>query len=104
MQPSLEGPRGDKEEGSEGKQKHLKRRVYHESKSGVGPYRSIELALYAPSWTGYRTGVVRSAHRSCKLSVRTEVGVNFESVKTDAFLEKFKEKGTVRMAPFTGSL
>lgn len=38
------------------------------------------------------------------LSVRTKVDTNFGNAKMGAFLEKFKEKGIVRMAPFKGFL
>ena len=38
------------------------------------------------------------------LSVRAKVGTNLESAKTGGFLERFKEKGTLRMATFKGFL
>lgn len=38
------------------------------------------------------------------LSVRTKVDTNLGHAKTGAFLERFKEKGIVRMAPFEGFL
>ena len=38
------------------------------------------------------------------LSVRTKVDKNFGNSKMGAFLEKFKEKGVVRIAPFKGFL
>lgn len=52
----------------------------------------------------------RLSNRSCPgpldvvLSVRTKVDTNLENADMGAFLEKFKEKGTVRMAPFKGFL
>jgi hypothetical protein len=41
---------------------------------------------------------------SVVLSVRTKLGTNLGSAKMGAFLEKFKEKGNVTMAPFKGFL
>jgi len=38
------------------------------------------------------------------LSVRTKVNMNSGNAKMGAFLEKFREKGVVRMAPFKGFL
>ena len=41
---------------------------------------------------------------SVVLSVRAKADTNLESVKMGAFLEKFREKGTVRMVSFKGFL
>lgn len=41
---------------------------------------------------------------SVVLSVRTKAGTNLENVKMGAFLEKFRERSTVRMVPFKGFL
>jgi len=41
---------------------------------------------------------------SVVLSVRTKAGTKLESIKMGAFLEKFREKGTIRVVPFKGFL
>lgn len=41
---------------------------------------------------------------SVVLSVRTKGNANFENAKTGAFLDQFKEKGRVTIAPFKGFL